>query len=76
MSKFRKLLIAVGILAVPAVAYAASAASAGSCCAPKGQYCRPTAACSEASASENQIVCPINGETIPESECPLCKGAK
>lgn len=76
MSKIRKLLVAVGILAIPAVAFAAANGSSGSCCEPKSPCCQPKAACCDQAAAEKQIVCPITGDTINESECPLCKGKK
>jgi uncharacterized protein (DUF779 family) len=76
MSKFRKLLVAAGILAIPAVAFAAVTGSSGSCCGAKSPCCEPKAACCEQAVGDKQITCPITGETINESECPLCKGQK
>lgn len=74
MSKIRKILIAVGVLGIPAVALAAASRSSGSSCDPKSACCEPKSACCEQATSEKQIVCPITSETINESECPLCKG--
>ena len=74
MSKIRLLLAGLGLaaLAVPAVALAN--ASGGSCCNDQKPCCAENAACCD--KADSTITCPLTGEQIEESECPLCKGAK
>jgi hypothetical protein len=74
MSRIRKLLVTLGVLAVPAVAFAMTTGSSD-CCNPKSACCTDAAACCKQEAAK-EIVCPLTGETIAEDECPLCKGQK
>ena len=74
MSPIRKLLLALGVVAVPtAVAFAATSKSGD--CNTKSRCCEKSAPCCQKEA-QKQIVCPITGQTIAEDECPLCKGQK
>lgn len=72
MSRFRKILLGLGVLAaVPAVAYATNRASDAKC----GRCCGKQPAATSA-AKGHTITCPITGQTINDDECPLCKGQK
>jgi hypothetical protein len=74
MSCIRKLLVTLGVLAVPAVAFAVTTGP-NDCCNRKSACCTDAAACCKQDAAKG-IVCPLTGETIAENECPLCKGQK
>jgi hypothetical protein len=75
MFPIRKLLIALGFVAVPTAVALAATAGAGDCCRPKSACCTDSAPCCK-QVEAKQIVCPLTGETIAEDECPLCKGQK
>lgn len=72
MSKFRRVLVGLGLVAaVPALAFAASRtpdSTSSGCCEKKSA---PAGA-----AADHTITCPITGEQIKESDCPLCKGSR
>jgi hypothetical protein len=76
MSKTRTLLVALGLaaLAVPAVALAKASSSGRSCCGDERPCCAKDAACCE--DADATITCPMTGEKIKASECPLCKCRK
>ena len=76
MSKFHKLLVVLGVVAIPAVALAAASRSTGSCCDPQSPCCERKAASNEQAAVDTEIVCPLTGATIRESACPLCQKQK
>ena len=76
MSKIRLLLAGLGLaaLAVPAVAIANASSSVPGCCGDEKPCCTKDASCCD--KPEAMITCPLTGEQIRETECPLCKGRR
>lgn len=77
MSPTRILLVSLGLAAavgIPAIALARSGGSEPTCCD------TPASCCSKQATARTQadptITCPLTGETIKASECPLCKSRK
>lgn len=63
MSRTRIVLATLGLAAavgIPAIALASSGAAAQSCC----------------DTADPTITCPMTGERIKESDCPLCQSRK
>ena len=58
---------AVGI---PTIALASSGGSEQNCCETQGPCCSKKAACCD--KADPTITCPMTGEKIKASECPLC----
>jgi hypothetical protein len=78
MSRTRILLATLGLAAavgVPAIALAGAVGAGGSCCEGGGSCRSKQAVCCD--QPDPTITCPMTGEKIKASECPLCcKDAK
>lgn len=78
MSRTRILLATLGLVAavgVPALAFASSDGSGSGCCEQQAPCCSKKASCCD--EADPTITCPMTGEKIKASECPLClKGSK
>ena len=77
MSRTRIVLLTLGLIAavgIPTIAMASSSASEGGCCARQESCCTKEASCCEEPSAT--ITCPMTGEKIKASECPLCKSRK
>ena len=76
MSRTKKWLLRLGVLAVvpAAVAFASTSNPSGTCCGGNAPCCNERAPCCEKAGTK--ITCPITGEQIEESACPLCIGKK
>jgi len=77
MSKTRILFATLGLaaaVAIPTIALASGSSGSRPCCEANAKCCTPKSACCD--KADKIITCPVTGETIKESECPLCKGHK
>lgn len=77
MSRTRILLVTLSLAAavgIPAIALAQSGGSEPSCCDTPASCCSKQAAARE--QADPTITCPLTGEAIKASECPLCKSRK
>lgn len=73
MSRIRILFATLGLAAavgIPTIALAGPDVSEQNCCEPQGACCSKQASCCD--KADPTITCPMTGEWIKASECPLC----